>query len=405
MMTTTTTGAASLTVEKVEQAVAILDELELDAWLTFARETTETGDPVIPIIVGHPVTWQSAFIVMRSGERVAIVGRYEDEAVRSTGAWTEVISYVKSVRQPLVETLTRLDLARVAINYSVDDVKADGLSHGMHLLLQDYLAATPYSGRLVSAGDVIRCLRGRKTPQELDRIRTAIATTNEIFAAVAEHATPGMTERAVSDFMHEQVRRRGLDTAWEPAQCPIVSTGPDSMIGHGLPSADLTIGTGRIFHLDFGVRENEYCSDIQRAWYVPEPGESAPPEGVMRGFETVVRAIQAAADTLRPGVAGWEVDQAARQVIVEAGYDEYQHATGHHLGRSAHDGAGVLGPRWERYGRTPEFLAEPGNVFTLELGIENLDGRGYLGLEENVVVTETGCEWLTPPQTTLPMLP
>ena len=86
-----------------------------------------------------------------------------------------------------------------------------------------------------------------------------------------------------------------------------------------------------------------------------------------------------------------------------AGYPEYQHATGHHVGRAAHDGGGVLGPRWERYGRMPFVPIEVGNVFTLELGIENT-GAGYIGLEEMVLVTDDGCEFLTSPQSELWLL-
>jgi Xaa-Pro aminopeptidase len=394
----------SITVAKVEQAIGILDELNIDCWLTFVRETTESGDPVLPLILGQPLTWQSALLLTRGGDRIAIVGKYEDEAVRSTGAWPEVVTYVEGIRRPLRETLARLDPRQVAVNYSLNDVKADGLSHGMFELLRDHLDGTPHASRLVSAERVVGALRGRKTASEVERIRRAIATTDEMFDAVAAFAAPGRTERAVAEFLHEQVATRGLETSWETAMCPIVTTGPDSMVGHGLPSAALQVTPGRVFHLDFGVRQDEYCSDIQRAWYVPGDGESAPPDAVQRAFDTVVRAIHAAADAIRPGVPGWEVDAAARQVVVDAGYPEYQHATGHHVGRAAHDGAGVLGPRWERYGRTPFFPLEVGNVLTIELGVDNVDGRGYLGLEEMVLVTEGGAEWLSTPQVHLPLL-
>jgi Xaa-Pro aminopeptidase len=390
--------------EKVAQATAILNEIDADCWLTFVRETGGGGDPVLPLILGQGVTWQSAFILTRNGDRIAIVGKYEDEAVRSTGVWHEVIPYVQGIAEPLRETLTRLAPRHVNVNYSRDDVKADGLTHGMFLLLHEHLAGTPYADRLVEASAIINALRARKTPGEIDRMRRAIATTDEIFCEVASFAKPGRRETEISAFMHEQAEQRGLGLAWDPAHCPIVTTGSDSMVGHGVPSETLAVREGNVFHLDFGVQQDDYCSDIQRAWYVPKPGEDSPPAAVQRAFDTVRAAIEAAAAALKPGVQGWQVDEAARSVIVDAGYPEYQHATGHHVGRAAHDGGGVLGPKWERYGNTPTYRLEPGNVVTLELGVDDVDGRGYLGLEEMALVTEDGFEWLSSPQRELWML-
>ncbi len=57
----------------------------------------------------------------------------------------------------------------------------------------------------------------------------------------------------------------------------------------------------------------------------------------------------------------------------------------------------LLGPRWDRYGQTPNGIVEAGNVFTLELGVAVPD-RGYVGLEEDVLVTDDGIEWLSTPQ-------
>jgi Xaa-Pro aminopeptidase len=125
---------------------------------------------------------------------------------------------------------------------------------------------------------------------------------------------------------------------------------------------------------------------------------------VLHAFQTVVRAIEKAAAALRPGVQGWEIDSIAREALHSEGYDEFQHALGHQLGRSPHDGGGAtLAPRWERYNETPFRSVERGNVFTLEPSVI-LPEYGLVGVEENVLVTEYGCEFLSRRQTELPIL-
>jgi Xaa-Pro aminopeptidase len=97
------------------------------------------------------------------------------------------------------------------------------------------------------------------------------------------------------------------------------------------------------------------------------------------------------------------VDQKARSLLVSRGYPEYAHALGHHLGRAVHDGGGVLGPRWERYGREPFEPVREGAVYTLEPSI-TLEGHGLVALEEDVVVGAKGAEFLSRFSRELPLL-
>jgi Xaa-Pro dipeptidase len=387
---------AALTGAKLAQAQRLVSDAGVDVWLTFVRETAEGGDPVLPLILDGGLTWQSALLVTRKGERVAIVGNYDADPLKASGDWTEVVPYVQGIRQPLLDTLDRVcgPDPKIAVNFSTNDVKADGLSHGMYLLLERYLAGTRFEGTLVSAESIVMALRSQKTPEEVARMRRAIAETDVLFDEIGAFARIGVTEREVYDHVQGLIRDRGFGFAWDPAGDPIVNSGPHSMIGHGIPSETIKIEPGHVFHVDLGIIVDGYSSDIQRCWYVPESRESGLPPDVVRAAEAVNGAITAGAQILKPGVEGWQVDKAARDFLVSAGYEEYMHALGHQVGRVAHDGGAILGPKWERYGRTPMMPVQKDQVYTLELGVI-LPDRGYLGIEEMVVVTDTGCEFLS----------
>jgi len=386
--------------EKVDQAIGVLREKNIDVWLTFVRETTLMRDPALNLIVSPALelTWHSAFLLTQRGDRIAIVGRFDKENVAGLGDWREVIPFDQGIGKPLLDTLRRLNPQSIAINTSESDPAADGLSHGMWTTLLDILKGTPYT-RMISAEDIISALRGRKTATEISRVKGAVSDTEAIFDEITAYLRPGLTEIEIAEFTHERMQARGLTTAWDYDYCPVVDAGPESPVGHAAPT-QLQTQRGRLLHIDFGVTKHGYVSDMQRTWYLLQEGETKPPAAAQRGFDAVRSAILAGADALRPGAKGWEVDRAARSTLINAGYPEYLHATGHHIGQTVHDGATVLGPRWERYGESINGLVEPGNIFTLELGVHVPD-LGFVGLEEDVLVNDSGIEWLSKPQTEL----
>jgi len=382
--------------EKVAQAIDILKEKGIDAWLIFVRETESTPDPCLELVLGTNCVWQSAFIITAKGDTIAIVGSLDAEKIKGTGAYAEVIGYEASIRDPLVEVIKRIDPKRVAINYSKNDYMADGLSHGMYQLLVDYLSDTPYGDRLVSSESLVAALRGRKSPTEIERIKGAIKLTHEIFDKVTRWIRPGFSEIEVADFIKRQMREAEVVPAWEEATCPSVFTGPEAVGAHYGPT-DRKIQPGHVMIIDFGVKKGGFCSDLQRTWYFLREGETDAPPEVHRAFNTVRDAIQLAAKVLRPGVEGHTVDAVARDHITSQGYEEYPHALGHQIGRRAHDGAGLLCPPWERYGNLPYEKVEAGQVYTLEPRV-TCEGYGVVTIEEIVVVTQDGCEFLSEPQ-------
>jgi len=389
----------SLQREKLNQAPALLAQAGVDAWITFDSETAEGGDPVLPLLVDCAFTWQTVLLIAPSGRRLAIAGRYDAPLLEAEGNWDEIVPYDQSLREPLLQALERTippekTSPRIAVNFSTSDDKSDGLSHGSYLLLEQYLQGTRFAGSLVSAEEIIGNLRSRKTPDEVARMRAAIAQTDRLFAEAAAFAVPDRSEAEIYRFVQERMDERRLGYSWDRRGDPIVNLGPESVIGHGLPSPTIRLRPGWILHLDLGVILDGYSSDMQRCWYRRRPAETAPPPEVLRGLQAVNGAIDAGARLLRPGIEGWQVDAAARAFVVAQGYPEYQHALGHQIGRLAHDGGALLGPRWERYGRTPTRPVQEGQVFTLELGVM-AEGCGFIGIEEMVRVTRSGCEWLT----------
>jgi Xaa-Pro aminopeptidase len=387
----------TLVQEKVNQSIEILKEKEIDLWLTFVRETSGVRDPVLNFILGpSELTWESALIFTRFGERIAIIGSLEAEAVERLGVYTDIIPYDKGLSQPLRETLARLNPQHIAVNFSHNNVHADGLTHAMFLKLQEYLKDTPFAERLTSAEALISAMRGRKTAAEVEKMKRAVQITADIFDQTFKTIKAGMTEKEIGQHMQALMQASGVGPAWPLESNPAVNSGPDSPMGHSGPTS-IKVEPGHLLHFDFGVKFEDYCSDIQRMAYVLRPDETDAPFEVKRGFATVRAAIENLRAALKPGVTGAEMDALARATVVSAGYPEYMYGTGHQLGRVAHDGGALLGPLWEKYGDQPNQRVEAGNVYTIEPGLA-VPGYGYIGLEEDVLVTESGAEYLGAPQ-------
>jgi len=378
--------------EKIQQVNRLLEELQIDLWLVAVRETPIMADPVLALVVGHDVTWESFFFYTRSGEAIALVGNLDQENFRRDRCFTEVIAYTEGVRRDFRRVIERLDPISIAVNYSKDNPSADGLTHGMYLTLLDHLADTPYADRFVSADEVCTKLRSRKLDPETGLAEDAAVLADRAFKAATEKLQSGMTEKQIAALVDSEITGLGAINSFDT----IVNAGDKTSPGHGLPT-DARIESGDLLHVDFGARVDGYCSDLQRLVYFRRPEESAPPDILIEAFETVRDIITETAARARPGRRGHEIDAVAREMLTDHGYPEYQHALGHQLGRGVHDGGALIGPRWERYGRAPTIELEAGNIFTLELEI-NLPGIGCVGLEEDVLITHSGAKFLSPRQ-------
>jgi Xaa-Pro aminopeptidase len=375
----------SLVAEKHAQAKTLLRDLGVDCWLTFQREGS---DVLLPYVLGvDELVSQSALMIFADGPSVAIVMDYDATVVEEV--FDEVHAYRSTWKEPLRIVLEERKPARIAINYDRLDDGIDGLTYGQYLLLTEALESIGFGSRLESASPVTSMVRQIKTPAEIERMRRACEITTHLLADVTGILKPGLTEMDVYEYLHEQMRAYGVAPSWDSAYCPgVMSSKRES--GH-TPPTRTALEAGDGLRVDFGVVSEGYASDLMRTWYLRKPGESAAPAEFQRAFDVVRDAIQLAADTIRPGLTGIEVDGVTRSFVEKHGF-EYFHATGHQVGTRAHDGGLLLGPDNVRYGERSQGIIQEGMVFTLEPVF------GPIRIEENVVVTAEGCEYLVPPQ-------
>jgi Xaa-Pro aminopeptidase len=192
----------------------------------------------------------------------------------------------------------------------------------------------------------------------------------------------GRTERRIAADIESAMREAGFS---RPAFETIVASGPNSVLPHARPT-DRAVEEGDPTVLDFGGVYDGYCVDLTRTVQLGAPSAA------LRGlYAAVAEAQLAAIAAVRPGVASSAVDGAARSVLEGHGLgDAFGHGTGHGLGLEVHEEPRIARPS----PRLPDHVLEPGMVLTIEPGAY-VPGVGGVRMEDDVLVTDTGCEVLT----------
>jgi Xaa-Pro aminopeptidase len=230
------------------------------------------------------------------------------------------------------------------------------------------------STRLVPVAGVLAALRICKDESELRAISAAIAASEAGFRAFRKLICPGMTEQRLAAELDHQMRLAGSESPGFPTICAIDES---AAMPHARPGGR-RLRRGSVLLVDFGARVDGYVSDLTRCLFV---GKMSPL--VRSVYEVVREAHDAAIAAVGPGVGVTEVDAVARRIIGAAGYaQQFQHGTGHGLGRQVHE-APSLGAR------AGKGLLKPGMVVTIEPGVY-LKGRFGIRIEDDVLVTEAG---------------
>jgi Xaa-Pro dipeptidase len=236
-----------------------------------------------------------------------------------------------------------------------------------------------HSAVLEDAHPIMDRLRLYKDAAEVALMREAIAITEQALQTLVETARPGMTERQLASRLTLALIEAGGGAV--PFD-PIVLGGPRAALPHGGPT-DRPVQAGEVLLVDFGTRRGGYVSDITRTFAMGRPLEGKQ----LAIYEAVQAANAAGRAAARPGVACQDVDRAARQVIVDAGFGEYFiHRTGHGIGLDGHERPYIV--------EGNETILEEGMTFTVEPGIY-IPGEIGVRIEDDVLITPTGCESLT----------
>jgi len=237
----------------------------------------------------------------------------------------------------------------------------------------------PKGARMVETVGVVQQLRTVKDADEIGYIREAVNLGAELLPIALDALKPGVPETTVAAELEYAARTSGasgmsFDT--------IVASGARSALPHGKASSAPVVRKGFVV-LDYGVILAGYCSDMTRTVHV---GRASREE--RRMYDAVLEAQLAAIAAVRPGASVADVDRAARSVLESSGLGKFfTHSTGHGVGLEIHEPP--------RIAKGATDVLQPGMVITIEPGVY-IGGQGGVRIEDMVVVTESGCDVLTP---------
>jgi len=260
-----------------------------------------------------------------------------------------------------------------------------GIDENMAFVFSEGIRAANPHLTLVSASPITAGCRMIKDAHEMECLRLACRATLLVYRAVAQSLHPGMTTSDVHALVGAAYKRVGF--VGEAS----LNIDEFTALPHGSRQQQ-TLREGSILMLDDGCDVEGYTSDITRTFVLGKATDK-----MKHVFDLVHRAQSAALATARPGVPTADVDAAARKVIVDGGYGPgftyFSHRVGHGIGMDMHEWPYLVKNDMYGYDLTPRLKA--GNLFSDEPGIY-IKGEFGIRLEDDMFITESGAELLTP---------
>ncbi len=232
---------------------------------------------------------------------------------------------------------------------------------------------------LNASGGLVESLRAVKSPAEIGKIRRSVQVNSEAYARTLPRIKPGLREQEIAAELDFQMRVLGAEKS---AFDTIVAAGVRSALPHAHPSQH-RLTESELLLIDMGAILDGYTSDMTRVCFLGNPSRQ-----VRQMYRAVLEAQLAAIDVVRSGISVAQVDLAARKVLKQYGLEkEFIHSTGHGLGLEIHEP-----PRIAKKEKTK---LKAGMVITIEPGAY-VNRLGGVRIEDTVLVTENGCQILTP---------
>jgi Xaa-Pro aminopeptidase len=223
---------------------------------------------------------------------------------------------------------------------------------------------------------IIEAVRSSKDSSEVATIKTAASIAAQALKQTRRYMKPGVSENELAGILNLQMRKLGATNSFDT----IVAFGPNASRPHHQPGKKKLKQTDTIL-IDFGAKYKGYCSDITRCFAIGRPTAF-----YKKVYDTVQQAQAAAIQTIKAGVEMVKVDSAARETIRKNNLPVYGHGSGHGFGLEIHESPFL---KAESKGRL-----KAGQVITIEPGVY-IPGKLGVRIEDDVLVTETGCRILT----------
>lgn len=348
-----------------------MDEQTAARRLAAVRRRMHAGDAdAMVIMAAENVTWLTGF--MGHDSWVVIIGRrmwlITDSRYTEQAAGECVNCRIVERRGPITDAVARI----IDRNPSVETVAVEDscpLSIFRHLNKRT-------RARLLPVTQLVEDARRCKDDAEVRAIARAASLAWQSLDATIPQLHAGITERHAAGILEFEMRKLGAGPSFDT----IMAFGANASRAHHQPGPRRLRQNDTIL-IDFGARVDGYCSDATRCFVFGRPSRL-----YERAWYAVFAAQQAAIGKVRAGARLRDVDAAARTVLQQHDLPVYGHGTGHGLGLQVHETPFMS--------KAAKGTLNEGDVVTVEPGVY-IPGRLGVRIEDDVLVTETGCTILT----------